>query len=79
MTMTEAEKEQLKLTANWLNIMAAGTVVTGTVAPLIAYAAGSIPAGNINPLVLGMASAASLVVGIVLHLYARHTLRRIKP
>ncbi|EFO29351.1 putative diguanylate cyclase [Roseibium sp. TrichSKD4] len=32
--MSEAQKEKIKLTASWLNIMAAGTMVTGVIAPL---------------------------------------------
>ncbi|GGB58984.1 hypothetical protein GCM10011316_33790 [Roseibium aquae] len=31
--MGEAEKEKIKLTASWLNIMAAGIMVTGVIVP----------------------------------------------
>jgi hypothetical protein len=57
--MSRAEEEQIKLTANWLNIVAAGTVVTGAVAPLIAYAIGTIPNGVASPHIVGVGSAVS--------------------
>jgi len=31
--MSEAEKEKIKLTASWLNIMTAGIMVTGVILP----------------------------------------------
>jgi hypothetical protein len=77
--MGRAEEEQIKLTANWLNIVAAGTVVTGAVAPLIAYAIGTIPNGAASPYIVGVGSAVSLALGIGLHLFARHSLRRLGP
>jgi hypothetical protein len=75
--MTEARKEQIKLTANWLNIMAAGTVVTGTVTPLIAYAFGGGTTVAREPYIIALASAISLGLGIALHWFARRSLRKL--
>jgi hypothetical protein len=75
--MTKAEEEQIKLTANWLNVVAAGIVVTGTVAPLIAYVLGTIPNGTVSPYIVGVGSIVSLVFGIALHVLARHSLKRL--
>ncbi|MCQ0988906.1 hypothetical protein [Jiella marina] len=72
--MTEAEKERIKLTASFLNIIAAGTVVTGGVAPLVGAVFGTSSVG------LGVALvswAICLGGGICLHFAGRFFLRRL--
>jgi hypothetical protein len=61
--------ERQKLTAAWLNIVAAGTVSTGAVVQLAAVSSGE----RAGPAALqSMATAfAFLVAGLVLHLLAR--------
>lgn len=75
--MTKGEEEQIKLTANWLNVVAAGTVLTGAVSPLIAYVLGTIPNGTVSPYIVGAGSVVSLAFGIALHFVARQSLRRL--
>ena len=72
--MTEGEKERLKLTANFLNILAAGTVVTGGVAPVIGSLFGSIDASYLS---VGTGSVICVGIGILLHSVARSLLIRI--
>ena len=71
--MTEGEKERLKLTANFLNILAAGTMVTGGVAPAVGALFGTIDVGY-AAVVLG--SIICFAFGIALHSFARSLLKR---
>jgi hypothetical protein len=66
-----AEAERIKLTANFLNALASGTILGSIVAPYIGWGMGTMhpDMGNI----LGL-SGFGFVVGIVLHLLARRVL-----
>ncbi len=72
--MTEGDRERLKLTANFLNILAAGTVITGGVAPLVAAifqtSVVSLAGGSLGSLIC-------LAVGYLLHSAGRSLLRRL--
>lgn len=80
--MSKAEKaihnERTKLTANWLNAMASGVIITGVVAPLIAVLF-RISSFDFSPALIVMSSAVWLSVGVALHLLGRRTLRRMTP
>jgi hypothetical protein len=65
------DDEKRRLSAAWLNIVAAGLVSTGVVAPLVAQAAAD--ASGWRPLAMG---GAVLAGGFVLHLAARALLGR---
>ena len=65
------DDEKRRLSAAWLNIVAAGLVSTGAVAPLVAQAAAD--AAGWRPLAMGVAV---LTAGFVLHLVARALLGR---
>ncbi len=65
------DDEKRRLSAAWLNIVAAGLVSTGVVAPLVAQAAAD--GSGWRPLALG---GAVLGGGLVLHLAARALLGR---
>lgn len=72
--MTEGDRERLKLTANFLNILAAGTVITGGVAPLIAAIFQTAAVGLSEAF---LASLICLVIGYLLHSAGRSLLRRL--
>ena len=71
--------ERLKLTAGWLNTIAAGTVIAGVITPLVAVAYGlrtgpeMISAGIVVALMLGW-----IWVGVTLHIIASRMLRRLR-
>ncbi len=72
--MTDGEKERLKLTANSINVLAAGTVITGGIAPLVAAffrtAAFTLPAAAVG-------SSVCLAIGFLLRFGARSFLKRL--
>lgn len=75
--MDEFRKEQIKLTAGYLNTIAAGLFVAGIVTPVIAILFGTANAqvsfaGGVALIVVCLAGSAGL------HLLARLQLRRIK-
>ncbi|MBN9306402.1 MULTISPECIES: hypothetical protein [unclassified Devosia] len=67
---TEADKERLKLTANLLNALASGTILSALIAPYVAIGLGNLPA-NASPVNLLGLSTFGLALGVVLHLVAR--------
>ena len=64
----DVREERRRLTAAWLNIVAAGVISAGAVAPMIAAAANGTSEQTLRSLALGLAS---LVCGLGLHAGAR--------
>lgn len=74
--MDEAKKEQIKLTATFMNTVAAGLMVAGVVTPLVALLLGFVSAQV--DFRAGLAVLAVCFLGsLSLHLAARMSLRRI--
>jgi hypothetical protein len=72
--MTEAEKERIKLSANFLNTLATATIALGLIAPTVSAVLG-IVTGDPARLVVGV--AVWLVMGTGIHLAARTLLKRL--
>ncbi len=70
--MKIADIERTKLTANFLNSVAAGTIVAALVAPFIGMALGTIPVSGWSNLI-GL-SLLGLVLSVVIHFLARRAL-----
>jgi len=71
--------EQTKLTANWLNAMASGVMITGVVAPAVA-AYFSVPGpATAGFLALIVSAVIWLLVGYGLHWLAKVKLRDLDP
>ncbi|HVX73965.1 MAG TPA: hypothetical protein VHB19_14270 [Devosia sp.] len=68
--LTEASRERVKLTANLLNALASGTILSALIAPYVAIGLGNLPP-NASPANLLGLSTFGLVLGVVLHLVAR--------
>lgn len=66
--MEDQDKEQQKLTANWINALAAGSITAGVFGPIIAYQFGVSQAPFDSTFVGG--SALWFTVGVVLHIAA---------
>jgi hypothetical protein len=64
----DVREERRRLTASWLNIVAAGVISAGAVAPMIAAAANGTSEQTLRYLALGLAS---LICGLGLHAGAR--------
>lgn len=75
--MSVIHNERTKLTANWLNAMASGVIITGVVAPSIAVLFQIGTGMGLRPLLLAAASAVWLSCGVALHLLARKVLGRL--
>ena len=69
--------ERTKLTANWLNAMASGVIITGVVAPSIAVLFQLSMGIGVSPLLLVAASGVWLSSGVALHLPGRKVLGRL--
>ena len=63
--------ERTKLTANWLNAMASGVIITGVVAPSIAVLFQLSMGIGVSPLLLVAASGVWLSSGVALHFAGR--------
>lgn len=74
--MSPAKTERTKLTANFMNAIASGTVLTALVAPLIASGLGTVPEQDTWNIV-GL-SLFGLVLALVLHLLARRVLSNLE-
>jgi dipeptide/tripeptide permease len=72
------ENERVKLTASWFNTVAAATIVTGVIAPLAAAVFAVPAAGNLSLRNFAIATMAWLILGTLLHLYARYLLRSLQ-
>jgi hypothetical protein len=71
--------ERLKLTANWLNTLAAGAVIAGAVTPMVAIAYGLRPNNDTMTSTIAIVSTAIwLFTGVALHLCARAILGRLR-
>lgn len=76
--MTIIQNKRTKLTANWLNALAAGVIVTGVVAPSIVLLF-QIASGAFDHLWLILtASSVWLSMGFALHSVARAILGRLR-
>ena len=76
--MSTIHNERVKLTANWLNIMAAGTIIAGSITPLVTLGYGL---RDGDPPATGTIALLTLVwisAGCALHWMARHVLRRLR-
>lgn len=76
--MSGIHNERVKLTANWLNIMAAGTIIAGSITPLVTIAYG-LRSGE--PLATGTVILLTLVwisAGVALHWMAWRVLGRLQ-
>lgn len=73
----EALTEQVKLAANCLNIMAAGTYVTGVLAPLVQSALSDKPFENMSSAAIVLMAILS-VVAFIIHSVGALWLERLK-
>jgi len=72
--MSLIRNERVKLTATWLNTIAAATVVTGVIAPAVAFVFGFPGSGMMSSAVYSAAATAWFLLGIGLHVLARYVL-----
>jgi hypothetical protein len=70
--MNASDVERIKLTANFLNAVAAGIILAALVAPFIGISIGTVPNNDIAN-VVGL-SFFGLVLSVVVHLVARRVL-----
>jgi hypothetical protein len=75
--MRPAEVERVKLTANLLNSVAAGTVIAVFVAPIVGVALGTLPS-IVGPLNVAGLSIGGMVFAVMVHLGARRLLLSIR-
>jgi hypothetical protein len=68
--MSLIHNERIKLTATWLNTLAAASVVTGAIAPLVAIILGVQASSGVSTRTLVFSAAAWLLIGVGLHLVA---------
>ena len=75
--MRPSEVERIKLTANLLNSIAAGTVIAVFIAPIVGVALGTLPSviGPLNVIGLGLGG---MVFAVMVHLGARRLLLSIR-
>jgi dipeptide/tripeptide permease len=76
--MSLIHNERTKLSATWLNTLAAATVATGVIAPIAAVVFGLPTTVGISLLYFVLAALLWLILGIVLHLGARYILGRLQ-
>ncbi len=77
--MSLIRNERWKLTANWLNTIAAGTVIAGCVTPIVALAYGlrTGPDAAATSVIIVL-TLIWILVGVALHMGARVILGRLK-
>jgi hypothetical protein len=68
------QNERVKLTATWLNTLAAATIVTGVLAPIAAFVFGLPASGALSVRTFLFAAVAWLLLGMILHWVARYVL-----
>ena len=76
--MSLIHNESTKLTATWLNTLAAATVATGVIAPMVALVFGVPTSAAISAAAFVIATVIWLGLGMSLHLLARAVLRRLQ-
>ena len=76
--MSLIHNERVKLTATWLNTLAAATVVTGVIAPITAIVFGLPANGTLSRVDFLFATLAWLLLGAILHWVARYALRSLQ-
>ena len=72
--MPLVQNERVKLTATWLNTLAAATIVTGVLALMAAFVFGLPASGAISVRTFLFAAVAWLLSGMILHWVARYVL-----
>jgi hypothetical protein len=77
-SMSLIRNERVKLTATWLNTLAAATIVTGVLAPTVALVFGFSTSGTVSAGLFAGATAVWLLIGGGLHMAARHLLGRLQ-
>jgi hypothetical protein len=77
--MSLIDNERTKLTANWLNALAAGVVITGVVAPIVGVIYGVLGPSGAGYLILAGSSMIWLAMGTALHFLARRLLKGLRP
>ena len=77
--MSLIDNERTKLTANWLNALAAGVVVTGVVAPAVGVIYGVPGPSGAGYLILAISSVVWLAMGTAPHFLARKLLKGLRP
>ena len=73
--MSLVRNERLKLTAGWLNALAAGIIIAGAVAPLVAAIYRFPGPTQIGYTAVAVFGIGWLLIGTALHLVARRLLR----
>lgn len=76
--MSLVSNERRKLTANWLNALAASAITAGTFAPLAALLYG-FQSNHVDTFFIIALSVICLTVGIGLHIIGLQMLRGLKP
>jgi hypothetical protein len=76
--MSVIDNERVKLTATWVNAIAAAAVVTGVIAPLTAVMLGVQVFGAVSGRTFTIAATIWFLFGLALHLVARHVLGRLQ-
>jgi len=76
--MSLIRNERTKITATWINTLAAATVATGVIAPIAAVVFGLPMSGTISRPAFAIATLVWLLLGIALHLWARRILGRLQ-
>jgi|HubBroStandDraft_4_1064222.scaffolds.fasta_scaffold726110_2 hypothetical protein len=72
------QNERVKLTATWLNTLAAAAIVTGVLAPIAAIIFGLPASGTLSAKSLLFVMLAWLLFGITLHWVARYVIGRLR-
>jgi hypothetical protein len=70
--------ERTKLTANWLNAIAAGVIVTGAIAPVVAFVYGVTRAPRASHSLLALLSVVWIAIGIAPYFLAVWRLTRLR-
>lgn len=76
--MSLIHNERTKLTATCLNTLTVAVVATGVVAPLVAVILGLPTSGTVSILIFVLATVTWFILGLALHLMARHILGRLE-
>lgn len=77
--MSLVENERAKLTANLLNAVASGIVITAVVAPVVAFYFGVTGSAQTSTLALILSEIIWIGIATALHLVARRSLQRLIP